>query len=61
VATAEMNVWVTRIGDPCHVDTEHQWFVHVLDCDGRVLRWCGPDGEPRPSMNIKTQCGARRV
>lgn len=59
MSTATVNVWVTGIGDPCHIDTEHQWFVHVLDCDGRVLRWCGPGDEsrPRPFMNIKTKCG----
>lgn len=56
MSVAKMNVWVTRIGDPCHIDLQHQWFVHVLDCEGRIVRWC-KNGQPFAYTNIKTKCG----
>jgi hypothetical protein len=45
MSTAMLNVWITEIGDPCHIIKPHPedpegWFVHVLDCDGNVLQWC---------------------
>lgn len=52
MSIARMNVWVTRVGDPCKIDMEHQWFVHVLHCDGKILDWCN-----RRYTNIRTQCG----
>jgi hypothetical protein len=57
MGTATMNVWVTEIGDPCKIDTEHQWYVHVLHCDGSFLTWCRDGRERVPYTNIKTQCG----
>ena len=56
MSTAKLNVWVTRVGDPCHIDSEHQWFVHVLDCDGKVLEWCGTR-----FMNIETRCSHAEI
>jgi hypothetical protein len=61
MATAHLNVWVTAIGDPCHIDVEHQWFVHVLDCDGNILRWCGPEGRTVDFTNITTRCGQAEI
>jgi hypothetical protein len=52
MSAARLNVWVTAVGDPCRIDNEHQWFVHVLHCEGDVLRWCG-----RAFTNIPTRCG----
>ena len=52
MSTARLNVWITSVGNPCEIDMEHQWFVHVLHCDGRILRWCG-----RTYTNIRTKCG----
>ena len=31
---------------------EHQWYVHVLDCNGHILDWCGTK-----YTNIPTRCG----
>lgn len=56
MSTAKLNVWVTRVGDPCKTDMEHQWFVHVLHCDGTILDWCG-----RRYMNIPTKCGHAEI
>jgi len=56
VSTAQLNVWVTKVGDPCQIDMEHQWFVHVLHCDGTILNWCG-----RRFTNIRTKCGHAEV
>jgi hypothetical protein len=52
MSAASLNVWITRVGDPCHIDNDHKWFVHVLDCDGKVVEWCG-----KPLMNFETKCG----
>jgi hypothetical protein len=39
MSVARLNVWVTAVGDPCRIDTDHQWFVHVLHCEGDILEW----------------------
>jgi hypothetical protein len=52
MGTATLDVWVTRVGDPCRIDMEHQWYVHVLHCDGSLLEWCD-----REYTNIETKCG----
>lgn len=41
MSTANLNVWITKIGDPCHIDDTIPYFVHVLDCSGKVVEWCG--------------------
>ena len=51
MSVARLNVWVTAVGDPCKIDNEHQWFVHVLHCNGDILEWCG-----RRYSNIQTEC-----
>lgn len=57
MGTATLNVWVTEVGDPCKIDLKHQWYVHVLTCDGELLTWCGNGGDPAPYTNIQTRCG----
>jgi hypothetical protein len=53
MSTAKLNVWVTEVGNPCKIDMLHQWFVHVLHCDGKLLNWC----EQKVYTNLKTKCG----
>jgi hypothetical protein len=57
MGTATINAWVTRVGDPCKIDLDHQWFVHVLTCDGELLHWCRDGRKPTDYTNIPTQCG----
>ena len=57
MGTATVNVWVTEVGNPCKIDLQHQWYVHVLTCDGEFLTWCREGNEPTPYTNIKTRCG----
>jgi hypothetical protein len=52
MSTARLNVWVTAVGDPCRIDNQHQWYVHVLHCEGDILEWCD-----RRYTNIPTRCG----
>lgn len=52
MSTAKLNVWVTAVGEPCRIDMQHQWYVHVLHCDGELLNWCG-----RTYTNLPTKCG----
>jgi hypothetical protein len=40
MSTANLNVWITGFGDPCHIEDKENWFVHILDCEGKVLEWC---------------------
>jgi hypothetical protein len=41
MSTANLNVWITKVSDPCHIDDTTPYFVHVLDCSGNVVEWCG--------------------
>jgi hypothetical protein len=52
MSTATLNVWVTRLGDACHIADTIPWFVHITDCQGNVLTWCG-----RKFSFIPTKCG----
>jgi hypothetical protein len=56
MSTARLNVWITEIGDPCHIIDHDQWFVHIVDCEGRVLKWCG-----RTYRDIPTKCGHAEI
>lgn len=59
MSTATINVWITAFGDPCHIIPEQSgetWYVHVLDCSGRPLEWCG-----RRYLNIRTTCGHAEI
>lgn len=44
MSTAILNVWVTKLGDPCSIANDekplpHAWVVAVSDCRGRVVNW----------------------
>ena len=41
MSTATLNVWITDFGDACHIEDSEKWFVHITDCTGNVLKWCG--------------------
>ena len=59
MSTATLNVWITEIGDPCHIirpNGDETWYVHVLDCDGNVLEWCD-----RRYRDIETKCGHAEI
>jgi hypothetical protein len=65
MSTATLNVWITEIGDPCHIIKPNPdpvtgdplgWFVHVLDCDGKVLEWCGTT-----YRDIPAKCGHAEI
>jgi len=55
MSTATLNVWVTDIGDPCHI-TDREYFVTIVDCAGRVLEWCG-----RKFSFIPARCGHAEI
>lgn len=40
MSTANLNVWITDFGDLCHIQDTEPWFVHIVDCEGRPLKWC---------------------
>ncbi len=52
MSTAKLNVWITARSDACHIDDQDRWFVHITDCRGRVLEWCG-----RKYSFIPAKCG----
>jgi len=52
MSTARLNVWVTAVGDPCKIDMVHQWYVHILHCEGDLLNWCD-----KIYTNLPTKCG----
>lgn len=58
MSLATLNVWITEIGDPCHIsDTDkHQWFVHIVDCEGKPLTWCG-----KSYRDLEAKCGHLQV
>jgi hypothetical protein len=56
MSTATLNVWISAIGDPCHIVDGDHWFVHIVDCEGRVLRWCG-----REYRDIPAKCGHAEI
>ena len=57
MSTARLNVWITEIGDPCHIiDDKDEWFVHIVDCEGQVLTWCG-----RKYRDIPAKCGHAEI
>jgi len=57
MGTAKLNVWVTEVGNPCKIDMKHQWWVHVLHCNGELLNWC----KQKLYTNLKTECGHLEV
>lgn len=59
MCTATLCVWITEFGDPCHIIKERageRWFVHIVDCEGNVLEWCG-----RRFRDIEAKCGHAEI
>lgn len=56
MSTARLNVWITRRSDPCHIDDKTPHFVHIVDCEGKPLHWCG-----RTYSFLCTKCGHLEV
>lgn len=52
MSTATLNVWITNFGDPCHIIDTDNWFVHITDCNGKVLEWCD-----RKYAFLRAKCG----
>lgn len=40
MSASTLNVWITAIGDPCHI-TNTEYYVSVVDCEGAPLNWGG--------------------
>lgn len=51
---AKLDIWISRMDDPCGVD-DRTWYVTIYDCDGNVLRWCGKSYAvlPAPCGHLK--------
>lgn len=56
MSTARLNVWIYKKGDACHIDDATRWFVHITDCHGNVLHWCG-----RKYAFLPARCGHLEV
>jgi hypothetical protein len=56
MSTATLNVWITNFGDPCHIVDKDEWFVHITDCNGKVLEWCG-----KKYSFIPARCGHAEI
>lgn len=52
MCTAKLCVWITDFGHSCRIIDQDTWFVHIVDCEGNVLKWCG-----REYRNIEAKCG----
>lgn len=52
---AKLNVFVSRMDDPCGVD-DRTWYVTIYDCDGNVLEYCG-----RRYVVLPAPCGHLEV
>jgi hypothetical protein len=57
MCTATICAFVHEIGQPCRiVDNRHQWWVHVLHCNGEIVNWCG-----LPVKGVQTECGQAEI
>ena len=55
MGTATLHIWLTPIGKICGTIQPvagESWYVHIVDCDGNVVEWCG-----RKYRDIETKCG----
>jgi hypothetical protein len=43
MSTATLNIWITEFSDPCHIMSRKEYYVHIVDCEGKPLVWCGRD------------------
>jgi hypothetical protein len=44
------------MSDGCHLDDRPDWFVHITDCEGRPLIFCG-----EPKTFLRAKCGHLEV
>ncbi len=56
MSLATLNVWITQIGHPCQIGDNIQWFVHIVDCEGKPVTWCG-----KSYRDIPTKCGHAEI
>src|SRR5438105_12539608 len=52
MSTAKLNIWVTKMGDPCRIEDVVPHFVYVLHCNSDILEWCGTK-----YVGLPTKCG----
>lgn len=52
MSSAKLNIWITRRSDACHIDDQEPYFVHITDCTGHPLVWCG-----KTYTFLPTKCG----
>ena len=55
MSTARLNVWVTALGDACHIArplTGRWFFVHITVCTGKGWR-----GAERSTSFLAAKCG----
>ncbi len=50
MATAKLNVWITKLGEPC-ATSDRRWVVAVSRCDGSILEWGGMTYDSIPAPN----------
>ena len=41
MSLAKLNIIITRRSDACHIEDREPYYVHITDCEGRPLVWCG--------------------
>jgi hypothetical protein len=58
MSTAKLNVWITNRADACHIDDQHQYYVHITDCHGKPLVWCN---DKKPYTFLPAKCGHLEV
>lgn len=56
MSTAKLNIWVTKMGDPCRIEDTVPHFVYVLHCNGDILEWCG-----KKYVGLPTKCGELEI
>ena len=52
MSMARLNIVITDMSDACHIDDRPHWFIHITDCEGRPLKFCG-----RTYTFIPAKCG----
>lgn len=53
---AKLCIWITRFGDPCHIDDKEQYYVYITDCNGKILVWCD-----KKYAGLPAKCGHLEV
>jgi hypothetical protein len=52
---AMLNVWIRDRKDPCKITEESDWFVVIVDCQRRLVKWCDIEN-PTPA-----KCGHAEI